>query len=640
MDMKTITTIFCVRRILLSMLLVCAFSASSTAQLFPLKVHSSGRYLVDHNESPVFLNGDAAWSLIVQPNFGEASQYLNDRAARGFNTILVNLIENNFADNAPANIAGVPPFTGTAFATPNEAYFAHADSVIALAHQLDIIVLLAPIYLGYDCGNEGWCSDVQTASIADMKSWGQYVGNRYKGFPNIIWVIGGDTDPTPVRAKVDSMVAALKAADVVYPDRIITAHGSSGIQVLQDFPESWLSLNNTYTWTLTEVVSLAEVAYAHSPVLPFVFMEGRYENSTGINDQQLRAQAYWTFLRGAVGNVFGNNPIWYFGSDVVSGNNEDWIGYLGSSGSVAMSHFGDLVNSRHWFSLIPDMNGTVLTAGAQSGLDQAVVAYASDSTCIIGYMPTRRTVTINPTVLSGNQVHVQWYNPSTGLFTDAGIVPRATGNYTPPLNRDWVLVIDAILTAPQPPTLDSPIDGSVGAMVIPTLAWIRSPSATSYRVQISTDSGFTAPVLDDSTLSNYDYEASGLSYSTTYFWRVSASNVGGVSDFSNHWSFSTEGSAGCCVGVRGNVNNDPLDEISISDLTYLVSFMFKNGPPPPCDLEADINGSADTIDIADLVYLKNYMFMGSVAPQSCPMSDTIGSLYNMYARRLASGIEQ
>lgn len=76
---------------------------------------------------------------------------------------------------------------------------------------------------------------------------------------------------------------------------------------------------------------------------------------------------------------------------------------------------------------------------------------------------------------------------------------------------------------------------------------------------------------------------------------------------------------GCCVGIRGNVNGDPNDEIDISDLDYLVSFMFDGGPAPPCMEEGNINGSADgLIDISDLTYFVAFMFGGGPAPPACP----------------------
>ncbi len=75
----------------------------------------------------------------------------------------------------------------------------------------------------------------------------------------------------------------------------------------------------------------------------------------------------------------------------------------------------------------------------------------------------------------------------------------------------------------------------------------------------------------------------------------------------------------CCVGIRGNVNGDPADQIDISDLVFLVGFMFQSGVIPPCMEEADINGSGGVapIDISDLVTLVAYMFQGGTDPSPC-----------------------
>jgi len=122
--------------------------AALVAPDYPLQRGAVGtRYLVDQQGAPFFWAGDAAWSLIAQVNQADAEQYLDDRKARGFNVVMVNLIENAFSTNPPANVHGAAPFTGRPFATPNEAHFAHADAVIEAAAQRDINVLLAPIYL-------------------------------------------------------------------------------------------------------------------------------------------------------------------------------------------------------------------------------------------------------------------------------------------------------------------------------------------------------------------------------------------------------------------------------------------------------------------------------------------------------------
>ncbi len=73
----------------------------------------------------------------------------------------------------------------------------------------------------------------------------------------------------------------------------------------------------------------------------------------------------------------------------------------------------------------------------------------------------------------------------------------------------------------------------------------------------------------------------------------------------------------CCEGLRGNIDHDPADGIDISDLVYMVNYMFTGGSQPPCLEEADVNGDA-TIDIADLVYLVDFMFNEGSPPVACP----------------------
>jgi len=78
--------------------------------------------------------------------------------------------------------------------------------------------------------------------------------------------------------------------------------------------------------------------------------------------------------------------------------------------------------------------------------------------------------------------------------------------------------------------------------------------------------------------------------------------------------------AGCCVAPRrGNVNGDAADNISIADVTFLISFLFQGGPTPGCLEEANINGdSSGTIGVSDLTALTAYLFQGGPPPADCP----------------------
>ncbi len=78
------------------------------------------------------------------------------------------------------------------------------------------------------------------------------------------------------------------------------------------------------------------------------------------------------------------------------------------------------------------------------------------------------------------------------------------------------------------------------------------------------------------------------------------------------------GPASCCL-FPGNINNSSDGAIDVTDLTYLVSYMFKSGPPPPCLDQVNVNGvGGSAVDVSDLTYLVAYMFKSGPAPVGCP----------------------
>ncbi len=102
----------------------------------PLRVGKDGRHLVDQAGQPVLIQGDAAWSLIAAATREGVERYLDDLAAKGFNAIIVSLLEAYFAPDPPRNMYGDEPFTVPGdFATPNETYMEHADWVLREAER-------------------------------------------------------------------------------------------------------------------------------------------------------------------------------------------------------------------------------------------------------------------------------------------------------------------------------------------------------------------------------------------------------------------------------------------------------------------------------------------------------------------------
>lgn len=72
----------------------------------------------------------------------------------------------------------------------------------------------------------------------------------------------------------------------------------------------------------------------------------------------------------------------------------------------------------------------------------------------------------------------------------------------------------------------------------------------------------------------------------------------------------------CCSGTRGNINNGETEDPNIADVTYLILYLFQEGPPPDCPEEADVDASSE-MNIADVTYLISYLFLGGPAPLPC-----------------------
>lgn len=435
--------------------------------VFPLHIETDKHYLVDASGKPFLLHADTAWSLIADISLADAEVYLEDRRQKGFNAVIVSLLEHKFATNAPNNFYGDAPFTSIPatvdYSVPNPAYFAHADQVIQIAAAKGILVLLTPSYVGNNGGDEGWYQDMVANGATKMRNYGRYLGQRYGSYSNILWVHGGD-DNSSDKSLTRAIALGIQEFD---NHSLHTAHCDSETSALGYWSgETWLQVNTIYTYV--DVHSKAQTGYANP--MPFFLIESRYENegfSSGDGtEQQARVQTYQALLSGAMGQAFGNNPIWHFTGPGVGfiADTADWKDWLNSPGAQSMVNVHSLFAARAWWTLVPDSSNTFLTAGvdgvAGSGTpyDRAVAAKASDGSFAIVYMPSARTVTVDLGQLAGPNVNARWYDPSNGVFSSAGapftitahpqshsFIPAAVNASTTGSGTfsDWVLVLES-----------------------------------------------------------------------------------------------------------------------------------------------------------------------------------------------------
>ena len=92
---------------------------------------------------------------------------------------------------------------------------------------------------------------------------------------------------------------------------------------------------------------------------------------------------------------------------------------------------------------------------------------------------------------------------------------------------------------PDVPVLSSPVNGATDQLTSLDLVWYSSLNTDSYNLQVDDDSDFSSPEFEYSGLTDTSQSISGLSISTTYYWRVNAENIDGTSPWSGTWHFTT-----------------------------------------------------------------------------------------------------
>jgi hypothetical protein len=484
--MEGITVTFRVG-ILHLILAVSGVSASATP-VYPLFVSPDGHHIVDEIGERVYFNGDAPWHLFARLTREETLVYLDDRQHRGFNLLLVALMVSDGYNGSTENAYGEVPFDVPGdFTTPNEAYFAHDDWVIERALERGFTLLIAPAYLGYACGDEGWCAEMRSQGSAAMRDWGRWVGARYAGFPNIIWLNGGDLDA--YSEGVMSMVDAVAEGILEYDsDHLQTAHCSRNHSGFDCYDRPWLDFNTTYGNCQT-TPGLVRDDYQLVPALPVLYVEGRYEFESGWTANCLRGQAYNALLGGEFGHVFGSGKIWDFP--------DDWRDGLDSVGSNSMTLFDTFLRTRHRELFLPDYNHLAITAGygdINTG-DYAPAARTPDGNSIVVYLPSPRTVSVDLNLLVGDYADCWWYDPANGSAIFIGnFLSQGTLQFTPPSNSDWVLLVDNQAADLVNPWEMVAVDSDVIPSEVRLFAAAPNPFNPQTRVRFSAPPGARARV--------------------------------------------------------------------------------------------------------------------------------------------------
>ena len=410
--------------------------ATVSVNTLQARVSANGRYFVDGDGTPLFWLGDTAWPLFSLYSLSEAEQYLRTRAAQGFNVIkgvLAWPLGTMYEQPIPQrNYKGELPWTDNNPATPNPAYFEHVEHLLNVAAQHGLFLNMLPTW-GYHI------SDMHMFTVETARIYGLWLGERFKDYPNIIWALGGDRNPTGYEDIYRAMALGLREGHG--GTQLMTFHPSGASSSARFFHnDDWLDFNLIQTWgELYRVYPTVITDVMRTPNKPVIMDEGAYEAGPEyplgpITPLLVRRQAYWTLMAGGY-YTYGHNDSWRV--------EPNWIACLEAPGAAQMGVFKQIATSRRWWEMTPcpcliaDSDTTRMTPNT--------AMRTQDCSSGMVYLSSQCHVLVSMGEIATPEVRATWVDPRNGEQRDAGVFQR--GNHwfrTPDFWEDAILVLDAI----------------------------------------------------------------------------------------------------------------------------------------------------------------------------------------------------
>lgn len=139
---------------------------SFTNPQFPLKIVENNRYLTDQNNVPFYWLGDTEWDIFRDFTLADAETLLENRAEKGFSVIQTMIF--GVSGGTRPNLMGEKPFIKDDPEKPNEAFFKFVDSVIEIANNKGLIVVLGIYHKSDDYG--------RLITMKNARTWARWIG--------------------------------------------------------------------------------------------------------------------------------------------------------------------------------------------------------------------------------------------------------------------------------------------------------------------------------------------------------------------------------------------------------------------------------------------------------------------------------
>lgn len=445
------------RRIIIAVCFIMGFMTMKAAKESKpwdngrLKVSGNQRFLQFENGKPFFLLGETAWLMPERLDRNEVQYYLSRCKQAGFNMVQVQVM-----DGVPSfNIYGqmsLPHGWDLSKADPAGvySYWKHLDYIVETARDNGIYIGMVAI----------WGSQVKNGKInaEQAKVYGRFLAGRYRKYPNIIWIMGGDIQGDIHPEVWNAMASAIKGTD---RDHLMTYHPRGRYTSAKWWSKaSWIDFHsfqsghrkydqrmNDKHYPIPEGTEedswmYVDSTWSYKPVKPVIDDEPSYEGiPKGLHDADeerwqdydVRRYAYWSVFAGSCGHTYGHNSIMQmlkpgyhtgYGRD---GEEVTWYQALNAPGFNQMKYLKDLMLSLPYFDRIPDQSIIVGNNGKR--YQRLIATRGNDYLMIYNY--TCSSMKLDLRKISGGKKKTWWMDAATGKLTYIGEFANKTITFRP-----------------------------------------------------------------------------------------------------------------------------------------------------------------------------------------------------------------
>jgi len=435
-----------------------------------LTTSPDGHFIQYADGSPFFYLADTVWMLFGKLTEPEARKLFADRATKGFTVIQAVVFRDLFVPNTP-NVAGVRPFVdeqALLAARMNPAWTDRVALITGVAAEYGLVIGLLPTW------GDKWTSHSNSAGpvIYNQETahrYGRFLSDALGECGNVIWLMGGDS---PIRTRehvetVRAMAAGIRAG--ASGDRLMSFHPTGGASSAAFHSEDWLDihgLQSGHGHLNSPNYRVIEALYENSPPKPVMDVEANYEwmpvgigRQNGIRSDRraffsaydVRRSYYRSVLAGAAGFTYGCEPIRqvYRAGDRCHAWDGDgiktWEQGLDALGSSQLDLLKQALLERDYFTRIPAQDALIGACGRDN---EDPVAHISVARCAEGhylmvYVPVRRHLHLDTSLVSSSRLAVSVYNPDTCALTASWLMDNAGHlEYIPACEPDTFMIIE------------------------------------------------------------------------------------------------------------------------------------------------------------------------------------------------------